>query len=156
MSPGYEVSAVANEFDRFGMERLTEAECLRLLASVPVGRMVFHIGGLPAVRLVNFSVDDSSIVFLTAPGEKTQVAARGDVVAFEVDEYDVERHLGWTVTVIGHASLVTDAADLRQLRRMRIPQWAPGDRRQLVRIDIESIEGRRLLPWAQRPSALTS
>jgi nitroimidazol reductase NimA-like FMN-containing flavoprotein (pyridoxamine 5'-phosphate oxidase superfamily) len=92
------------QFDAGGLEVLPEAECLRLLASKPVGRLVFHEDGLPAVRLVNFVVDGGTVVFRTAGGQAYGVALRGDVVAFEVDEYDVETHLGWTVTAVGHAA----------------------------------------------------
>ena len=34
--------------------RLGRAESLRLLATVPVGRLIFTINALPAVRLMNF------------------------------------------------------------------------------------------------------
>ena len=32
----------------------TSAESLRLLATVPVGRLIFTVNALPAVRLMNF------------------------------------------------------------------------------------------------------
>lgn len=134
--------------DRLG--ELAETECLRLLATVPVGRVVFYDRGMPVVRLVNHCVDDGSVVFRTAAGAKRRMAVRNDVVAFEVDDYDLDRHLGWTVTVVGHATLVTDRAELERAATLPLAPWAAGSRTQLVRIDIEVISGRRLLPWAQR------
>ncbi|MFG1912330.1 pyridoxamine 5'-phosphate oxidase family protein [Kribbella sp. NPDC048928] len=123
----------------------------RLLGSVPLGRLVYTRGGLPAVRLVNFLVDADTVVFSTGQGDKFQAAERGDVVAFEADEVDVERHLEWTVTAIGHLSVVTrdQAAELR--RTLPVHSWLPMDDPRLVRVSVESVHGRRLVPWGERP-----
>lgn len=134
-------------FDHVGLEILSDKECLRLMAMVPVGRLVFTQGGLPAVRLVNFLLDGNTVIFSTADGDKYRAAERGDVVAFEVDAIDQDRHSGWTVTAIGHLSTVTEdeQADLP------LRPWAPSHTRHLIRLGIESLQGRRILPWAQRP-----
>jgi hypothetical protein len=42
--------------------RLDHGESLRLLASVPVGRLIFTVNALPAVRLMNFALVDGLIV----------------------------------------------------------------------------------------------
>ena len=139
--------------DQSRLTIISPAECVRLLASVPVGRLVYARGGLPAVRLVNFVLDEDTLVFATGRGDKFQAAERGDVVAFEADDLDAERHLGWTVTAVGHLSVVTpdEAAELR--RRLPLHSWSPIDDARLVRLGIESVHGRRLVPWAQRPRA---
>ncbi|GAA1615508.1 pyridoxamine 5'-phosphate oxidase family protein [Kribbella sancticallisti] len=148
-------ASAARRFDQVGLEVLADSECLRLIASVPVGRLVFTRGGLPAVRLVNFFVDENTLVFATADGEKYRAAERGDVVAFEVDDFDPERHLGWTVTALGHLSVV-DPDEARAARRtLPLRPWAPAADRYLIRLGIESLEGRRLLPWGQRPHSVT-
>ena len=140
-------------FDRTRLQILSKADCLRLLGTVPLGRLVYTYGGLPAVRLVNFVLDDDTIVFSTGPGDKLRAAERGDVVAFEADDVDLERHVGWTVTAIGHLSVVTadEAAALR--RTLPLHSWLPMDDPDLVRVGIESLQGRRLVPWGQRPRA---
>ncbi len=59
-------------FDPSGFEILDEFECLRLLGSVPLGRLVFTLGGMPAVRLVNFAVDaqaDAAAAHLGTPAQ---------------------------------------------------------------------------------------
>ena len=142
-------------FDRDGLAVIPATECLRLLTTEPVGRLVYHQGGLPAVRLVNFVVDRGAVLFRTGGGQTFRAAVRAEVVAFEVDDFDIDRQLGWTVTAVGHLGLVTDAAELERLRDLRLRPWAPGERPNLVRLDIESISGRRLLPWAQRPESRT-
>jgi nitroimidazol reductase NimA-like FMN-containing flavoprotein (pyridoxamine 5'-phosphate oxidase superfamily) len=138
-------------FDKAGLEILSEAECHKLLGSVPVGRLVFTQSALPAVRLVNFVVDKMTIVFPTFDGDKYRAAERGDVVGFEVDEIDLDRHLGWTVTAVGHLSVVepNEKADLQHIQPLR--PWAAQRDHHLIRLGIESLEGRRLDANAQRP-----
>lgn len=139
------------QFDHAGLEILDDAECLKLLPTVPLGRLVFTEGGLPAVRVVNFALDGDSIVFATSDGDKYRAAERGDVVAFEVDDFDLERHLGWTVTAAGHLSVIEpdEVEDLRHTLPLR--PWAPGGHQHLIRLGIEKLDGRRLVAWAQRP-----
>jgi len=140
-----------HRFDHSGMQILDDGESLKLLSSVPIGRLVFTKGGLPAVRLVNFVLDGDTLIFSTADGDKYRAAERGDVVAFEVDEVDQDRHLGWTVTAVGHLSVIEseEAESLRHVLLLR--PWAPNRNTYLIRLGIESLEGRRLAPWAQRP-----
>ncbi|TDW86555.1 pyridoxamine 5'-phosphate oxidase family protein [Kribbella sp. VKM Ac-2566] len=146
-----DTTRTARQFDSSRLEIIGPADCVRLFASVPLGRLVYTHGGLPAVRLVNFVVDEDTIVFSTGQGDKFRAAERGDVVAFEADEVDAERHVGWTVTAIGHLSVVTDdeAAELR--RTLALHSWMPMEEPQLVRLGIESVQGRRLVPWGRRP-----
>jgi nitroimidazol reductase NimA-like FMN-containing flavoprotein (pyridoxamine 5'-phosphate oxidase superfamily) len=135
----------ARRFDHAGLEILDEAKCRKLLATVSLGRLVFTKGGLPAVRLVNFFVDDDTVVFATTDGDKYRAAQRGDVVAFEVDDIDHGRHLGWTVTAAGHLSVV-DPEEARGLARtLPLRPWASHSDQHLIRLGIESLEGRRLL-----------
>ncbi|MEV5965966.1 pyridoxamine 5'-phosphate oxidase family protein [Kribbella sp. NPDC051952] len=145
-----------SHFDRSRLEIVGPADCLQLLGSVPLGRLVYTSGGLPAVRLVNFVLDDDTIVFSTASGDKFRAAERGDVVAFEADEVDLERHVGWTVTAVGHLSVVS-ADEVEALRHsLPLHSWLPMDDPYLLRLGIESVHGRRLLPWAQRPGSASS
>jgi nitroimidazol reductase NimA-like FMN-containing flavoprotein (pyridoxamine 5'-phosphate oxidase superfamily) len=137
-------------FDHTGLEVLDAHECLRLLRTVPLGRLVFTDAGLPAIRLVNFFVDGDTLVFTTAAGDKLRAAERGDVVAFEVDEIDGDRHLGWTVTAIGHLSVVPADERAEILRVVPLHSWAPHHGEYLIRLGLESLAGRRLLAWGQR------
>jgi nitroimidazol reductase NimA-like FMN-containing flavoprotein (pyridoxamine 5'-phosphate oxidase superfamily) len=126
------------------LERLPDAECLRLIASVPVGRIVYTLRALPAVEPVNFAVHDGDIVFRTEPGGQLAAAVRQAVVAFEADELDFARRDGWSVTIVGTAREVTDPADVARLRQIGLSPWAPGEREHFVRITPGIITGRWL------------
>lgn len=132
------------EVDSAGLEVLDHAECLRLLRSVPVGRVVFSDQALPAVQPVNFVVLDGAIWFRTGEGSKLAAAARGAIVAFEADEFDEELRSGWSVSVIGQAEEVRDAELVHAVRRLPLRTWAPGRRDHLIRIGVHGITGRRL------------
>jgi uncharacterized protein len=125
-------------------EGLSDRECLRLVASVPVGRIVYTLRALPAVEPVNFAVHDGHIVFRTEPGGTLAAAIRQAVVAFQADEVDFAHRDGWSVTIVGAAQEVTDPAEVARLRRIGLAPWAPGEREHFVRIVPGIITGRRL------------
>lgn len=130
-----------------GGEILDRRECLALLASVPVGRIVYTEQALPAVSLVNFVVSDGTVVIRTAWGSKLAAAARHAIVAFEADQYDDRTRTGWSVTAVGHAWVVEQAADpekYAELGRLGLQPWAPGPREHYIRIAIERVSGRRI------------
>ncbi|WP_246281577.1 pyridoxamine 5'-phosphate oxidase family protein [Fodinicola acaciae] len=126
------------------LEVLDRAECMALLRSVPVGRIVFTDHALPAVQPVGFVVYDDAIVFRTAVDSRLAAASRNAVVAFEVDEIDAERATGWSVVVVGHANEVVDEIDLRMLRDTEM-SWSPATGC-FIRVTTEKVTGRRLVP----------
>lgn len=97
--------------DSEGLEVLSRSECIELIRSVPIGRIVFTHQALPAVRPVNFSVVDGTVVIPTRPGSNLAAAAQDAVVAFQADAFDACASSGWSVTVVGHAEVVHDDAD---------------------------------------------
>ena len=126
------------------LEHLTRDECMRLMGSVPVGRIVYTRQALPAVELVNFALADGDIVIRTDAGGKLAAATRGAVVAFETDSVDVAGHAGWSVTVVGQARAVTDGAEIRHLEQIPLAPWAPGRRDHYIRISPTIVTGRRI------------
>ena len=130
--------------DSAGLEVLSPGDCLALAQTTPIGRIVFTHQALPAVQPVHFLLDDGCIVIRT--GERTRLAAalRGTVVAFEIDEYDAGTESGWSVTVVGRAESVVDAAESARLALLPLRTWAPGDGDRFVRIRPEHITGRRI------------
>ena len=130
--------------DGSALHRLSRDECLTLLASVPVGRIVYTLRALPAVELVNFALDHGDIVIRTDRSGKLAAATRGAVVAFEADQLDLDTRSGWSVTAIGPSSEVTDPGELTRLRTIGLKPWAPGERDHFIRISPVMLNGRHL------------
>jgi len=130
--------------DGSALQRLSRDECLALLASVPVGRLIYTQRALPAVELVNFALDHGDIVIRTDSGGKLAAATRGAVVAFEADQLDLDTRSGWSVTAIGPSSEVTDPEELARLRAIGLRPWAAGARDHFIRISPVMLNGRRL------------
>jgi nitroimidazol reductase NimA-like FMN-containing flavoprotein (pyridoxamine 5'-phosphate oxidase superfamily) len=133
------------ESDRPGvLEVLTEDQCRELLASHDIGRLAFSIADQPEIFPVNYAVDGSTVVFRTASGTKLQEAVMRSV-AFEVDGWDAEARIGWSVVVKGVAHEITTALDrfAVALREHPIYPLAPGEREQWIAVYASEISGRR-------------
>jgi nitroimidazol reductase NimA-like FMN-containing flavoprotein (pyridoxamine 5'-phosphate oxidase superfamily) len=128
----------------FTQKQMSGHECLRLLASSRLGRIIYTRQALPAVEPVAFALDGSDIVVKTDRDGKLAAATRQAVVAFEADFLDAGEYDGWTVTAIGRAREVTDPEEVSRLRSMRLRSWAPGEREHFIRIAPEILDGRRL------------
>jgi len=126
------------------LEELSRSECLRLLASVSVGRVGLSINALPAVLPVNFALLDGEVVFRTVEGTKFHAAAAGRVLAFEADGYETDGLSGWSVLVQGVSRVVTEPTELDRARQLTVEPWGVGgaaDR--IVRITSTLVSGRR-------------
>jgi hypothetical protein len=92
-----------------GERRLTELsreESVRLLGTVSLGRVVFTMHAMPAIRPVNHIVDDGKVIIRSHLGAAMVTIAgdtRGTVVAYEADTIDPDSHVGWSVVVTGVA-----------------------------------------------------
>jgi nitroimidazol reductase NimA-like FMN-containing flavoprotein (pyridoxamine 5'-phosphate oxidase superfamily) len=118
--------------------------CLRLLRSVPLGRVVFYGEGEMVVLPVNHAMDGQHVIFRTARGSKLSAAAEQSLVSFEADDYDPETHAGWSVLVTGRAELVYDGEEIQRLRRLGLESWtAAAEHPFWVRILPTSVTGRR-------------
>jgi nitroimidazol reductase NimA-like FMN-containing flavoprotein (pyridoxamine 5'-phosphate oxidase superfamily) len=126
------------------LEHLSRDECMRLMATAPVGRIVYTRQAMPAVELVNFALADGAIVIRTDAGSRLAVATSGAVVAFEADSVDADRRSGWSVTAIGCCQAVTDEVELRRLRKLGLQSWAPGRQDYLMKISPVIVTGRLL------------
>ena len=138
--------------DGSALRQLSRDECLTLLASVPVGRIVYTRRALPAVELVNFTLDHGDIVIRTDHSGKLAAAARGAVVAFEADHLDPAHQVGWSVTAVGPAREVTDPGELARLRDIGLSSWAPGVREHFICVSPQLMNGRYLRAAADQPA----
>jgi nitroimidazol reductase NimA-like FMN-containing flavoprotein (pyridoxamine 5'-phosphate oxidase superfamily) len=124
---------------------LTRDEALRLLSTVPLGRVVFTHRALPAIRPVNHVVDGHRIIFRTGSSAAitTAVDGTGTIVAFEADAIDSVRRTGWSVVVIGGARLLTDAVEVGRYLRVLQP-WAAGTKDDIIVIRADMVTGVRV------------
>jgi nitroimidazol reductase NimA-like FMN-containing flavoprotein (pyridoxamine 5'-phosphate oxidase superfamily) len=125
-------------------EQLAAAECLRLLASVPVGRIVYTRRAMPAVELVNFAIQGGDIVIRTDAGGPLAAATHHTVVAFEADEVDAATGRWWSVMLVGWSQEVTDPRDIARLRDIGLRLLEPGGQEHFIRVTPGIVSGHRL------------
>ena len=120
--------------------RLSREETEELLAAQTVGRVAYVArAGVPDVVPVNYAWCEDGVLFRSGPGPKLQAAQRGETVAFEVDEIDLESRTGRRAVVVGRARVVSPRE-----AGAPVEPWASGPRRFLVLVSAERVEGRRL------------
>jgi len=124
---------------------LSYDKCHELLSGGVVGRAAVCTPSGPRIVPVNYSLVDESIVFRTTPYSVLGTYAWNTQLAFEVDQVDYERHLGWSVVALGRGSLVEDSAELAAIRSFWDPRpWAAGVRLVYVRLRWDELSGRRV------------
>jgi uncharacterized protein len=131
--------------DSAALEQLPRDECMRLMGSVPVGRIVYTRQALPAVEMVNFALVEGDIVIRTSAEGKLAAATRGAVVAFEADSVDLVEHTGWSVTIVGQARAVTSGLEIHSLERVALTSWVPEQSGHFIRISPAMVNGRRVI-----------
>lgn len=125
------------------LRELDRAECLRLLTTVPVGRVAYCAEDGPVVLPVNHVLDgEDVVVFRTSPHTELGRSLIRGPVAFEADDYEEYNQSGWSVLVRG----IAEYHDGGELTPKDGPTpWPEGSRNLTVRIRPWLITGRRLL-----------
>jgi len=133
------------------LERLSAADCRRLLPGAPVGRLAVATPNFPTVDPVSFAVVEGELVVAVRAGSAGDALAAGTVVAFEADVLDHGLRRGWSVVVKGPVEDLD--ADVAELVRPLLSPWpvAPGDRMLLVRS--ERVTGQRIVSEPSTPPA---
>ena len=129
------------------LEELDPRESMRLLSSVPLGRIVFTARALPAIRPASHLVDGDHVIVRADGGVAITSAPRaetGTVVAYQADTINPGGVVGWSVTVVGVAHQVTDPAAADVFRRA-LRHWADDTNDQIVSIRPGMVTGFRLL-----------
>ena len=132
-----------------GLDVLQREECYRLLAAASVGRLGIVADGRPLILPVNFGLDDTAIVFRTAPGTKLHAGPRAPA-CFQVDRFDDDSRSGWSVLASGELHKV-DAyqhSTWQRLQELEVDPWAEGSRPHWMRLRVERISGRRVAAGA--------
>jgi nitroimidazol reductase NimA-like FMN-containing flavoprotein (pyridoxamine 5'-phosphate oxidase superfamily) len=128
------------------LERLTAAECRRLLPSAPVGRLVVPTPHFPTVEPVSFAVVEGDVVVAVRAGSAGDAMAAGTQVAFEVDVLDDELRRGWSVVVKGRAEDL--AAGSVEPDRRALRPWPASTADRLLVVRPEEITGQRIVNGA--------
>jgi nitroimidazol reductase NimA-like FMN-containing flavoprotein (pyridoxamine 5'-phosphate oxidase superfamily) len=123
---------------------LPALECLRLLKSVPVGRVAFSRNAMPAVEPVRFAVDSGRIFIAVSLVSALCPVLHHCVVAFQADSLGDASQSGWTVTVVGNAGEVNDPALTARLRGMGLSSWAAAETDRFMHISQGIVTGQRL------------
>jgi hypothetical protein len=128
--------------------RLSRAECMRLVSSVPFGRVVFTSGALPTVRLACHLADGDQIVIEASLGAAVGPVAdgTGPVLVYETDVTDSGQRTGWSVVVVGRAARVADEALAARYRQALGPGWADAGTSEVITIAAELVNGYRMEP----------
>jgi hypothetical protein len=132
------------------LERLDEAESLRLISPGGVGRLAYSGRFGLVVFPVNYMLHEGSVVFRTAQDGPTDEDLRTGIkgaeyqVAFEIDHVDLAARAGWSVLIQGSAHHVESEAERASVLEAGVEPW-PGDVRELfLRIIPIRITGRRI------------
>jgi nitroimidazol reductase NimA-like FMN-containing flavoprotein (pyridoxamine 5'-phosphate oxidase superfamily) len=131
-------------------EQLDQAECLRLIAPGGIGRIAYTGQYDLTVLPVNYKLYDGAILFrtaedsLTAEDLRTGIGSSEYRVAFEVDEFDIQAHEGWSVLIQGPAHHLDSADERISALAAGVEPW-PGDAKEhFISITPSRITGRRI------------
>lgn len=134
-----------------GVRPLSRSESLRLLGSVSLGRIAFTHNAVPVIRPVNHLLDGGNIIVRTHHGSMlTPVVRDGAAVAYEADEIDPHRHVGWSVIVTGRVGPVTSPDDIARFKE-RLHSWVEGEKDFIIRIEPAFVTGLRLVSPSEGP-----
>jgi nitroimidazol reductase NimA-like FMN-containing flavoprotein (pyridoxamine 5'-phosphate oxidase superfamily) len=132
------------DLDRNGMTVLDHEQSLALLRSVPVARVGLALSGVPVVLPVNFAIDRDEIVIRCTEGSKLDAALAAEIVAVEVDDYDPDNQIGWSVIVKGRARELTEPDEVDHANTLELHTWANDATNHYIAISIDLVTGRSI------------
>jgi hypothetical protein len=124
---------------------LDRQQCLALLRTASLGRVIFTHRAMPAVRPVRFTVVDEAVVFAVPTGSPLYAGVRDAVVAFEADDFSADFGAGWYVSILGRAA-ESPADDAGIACLCPCPSLAG---RRFLRIPVEAVTGHRIACHAE-------
>lgn len=130
-------------------EQLDEAECLRLISSGGVGRVVYSGRFGPTAIPVLYKLHEGTIVFRTAHDGSTDEDLRTGIagaefkVTFEIDDINPTTREGWSVLIQGPAHHVESETEHASVLEAGVEPWAGGLRELYLRITPTRITGQR-------------
>jgi nitroimidazol reductase NimA-like FMN-containing flavoprotein (pyridoxamine 5'-phosphate oxidase superfamily) len=131
------------------VERLDEAECMELLASQKVGRLVYDSRYGPVALPVAYKTDAGSIVLGTwdpviDEDLRTGIAHAEYQVAVEADQIDPEAREGWFVLARGPAHHLDTEAERASVTDAGLEPWVDEIPGHFIRVNPIDIWGNRI------------
>jgi nitroimidazol reductase NimA-like FMN-containing flavoprotein (pyridoxamine 5'-phosphate oxidase superfamily) len=131
------------------VERLSAAECMELLASVGLGRLVYDSRYGPIALPVVYMIDGESIVLTTwdpviDEDLRTGIANAEYEVAVEADQSDVEAREGWFVLARGAAHHLDTEAERASVINAGLKPWVEDITRHYIRVNPTGVWGNRI------------
>jgi hypothetical protein len=134
------------------VDTLSDAECLELLASCWLGRLVYDGRYGPTALPVTYRMDEGSIVLgtwdtvLFDEDLRTGIEHAEYHVAVEVDQIDVRARDGWFVLVQGAAHHLDTDAERAPFIDAGLEPWIEGVPAHFIRVTPMNIWGNRARP----------
>lgn len=124
---------------------LSQEECLSRLRADAIGRVAMATPLGPRIVPVNYVVQDTSIVLRTSPDSELATYGPDQPLALEIDRFDKEGQLGWSVVAHGRAARILDPNEIGKIERsFELASWAEGTRTTYLRLVWSRLTGRRL------------
>jgi hypothetical protein len=127
-----------------GAQPLGRRQCLALMTTESIGRIVYTDRALPAITPVTFVLDGDDVAFRVEARSRLAEAVEDTVVTFQVDGAGLANLVCWSVTVIGPARTVVSPAEAAHLSSLPFGPWPPLADALFVRLSTQHISGDRL------------
>jgi nitroimidazol reductase NimA-like FMN-containing flavoprotein (pyridoxamine 5'-phosphate oxidase superfamily) len=132
------------------VERLDEAECMELLGTGRIGRLIYSSRYGPVALPSEYKIHEGSIIFrtyrttFTEEDLRTGIAHAEYQVAFEADQTDPEAREGWLVLILGTAHHIDTEAERASIADVGLKSWVEGEPEHFIRVDPIRVAGQRL------------
>jgi len=114
-----------------------------MLRGTDLGRLAVGVGRDLDIFPITYRCDNGSLFFLTSPGTKLAVLSINPWSVVEIDGHDDEE--AWSVVAKGPARRLHTVAELDVADALQLTSWLPGEKRDIVRVDVEQVTGRRFV-----------
>jgi uncharacterized protein len=122
------------------VQTLSGDQCLSRLSRQRIGRVSLSKHALPIIVPVDYARDGDSIVFRARHHSMLAQACDKAVIAFEVDEFSPASDTGWSVQVVGIATLLAENERSHALT-LGLPRVLGDDGHEFIRLQLARISG---------------
>ncbi len=129
--------------DQTSAVELTERECWQHLRAEPYGRLAVIGPNGPVIYPINAIVDHATIVFRTTAGTKVDAIRSDPRVAFEVDGWDPDDGVAWSVGMTGVAHEIVEMLEGASVVELEVTPWQAGPKPIFIRVTPNSVTGQR-------------